>query len=66
VRAAVEMIPGWVRERLGLGPGFGLRPGEAALVRQAGALSDRILLRGSPAVQACLRLGLPADYLYRA
>jgi len=66
VRAAVEITPGWVRERLGLTADHGLRPWQAALVRRAGALADRILLHSSPAVQACLRLGLPADYLYRA
>jgi uncharacterized protein (DUF2236 family) len=65
VRAAVEMTPGWVRERLGLGPAFGLRPWEAALVRRLGALADRLVLASTPAVQSCLRLGLPADYLYR-
>jgi uncharacterized protein (DUF2236 family) len=64
VRAAVEMTPGWVRERLGLADGFGLRAWEGVLVRQAGGLSDRIVLRSSPAVQSCLRLGLPADHLY--
>lgn len=65
VRAAVEMVPDWVRERLGLGPADGLSAWQAALVRRAGALSDRILLRSSPAVQSCIRLGLPEDYLYR-
>jgi hypothetical protein len=34
-------------------------------VRRAARLSERIILRSSPAVQSCLRLGLPADYLYR-
>ena len=66
VRAAVEMTPDWVRRRLGLTPAYGLRPWEAPLVRKIGGLSDRIMLRSSPAVQSCLRLGLPADYLYRA
>lgn len=65
VRAAVEMTPDWVRERLGLMADYGLRPWQAVLVRRAGVLSDRILLRSSPAVQSCLRLGLPVDYLYR-
>jgi len=65
VRAAVEMVPGWVRKRLGLGPEHGLTPWQAALVRRAGALADRVLLRSSPAVQSCRRLGLPEDYLYR-
>ena len=65
VRAAVEMTPDWVRERLGLTAAYGLRPWEAAMVRTAGAVADRIVLHDSPAVQSCLRLGLPADYLYR-
>jgi uncharacterized protein (DUF2236 family) len=65
VRAAVELTPPWLRERLGLAESFGLRAWEKPLIRQAGALADRILLHSSPAVQSCLRLGLPADYLYR-
>ena len=65
VRASVEMVPDWVRERLGLGREHGLSDWQAALVRKAGSLSDRILLRSSPAVQSCRRLGLPDDYLYR-
>jgi uncharacterized protein (DUF2236 family) len=65
VRAAVALIPPRVRERLGLGAAYGPRPGEGLLVRQAAALSDRIVIRASPAVQACTRLGLPEDYLYR-
>jgi uncharacterized protein (DUF2236 family) len=65
VRAAVEMVPGWVRQRLGLTAAHGLRGWERPLVRQLGGLSDRVLLRSGPAVQSCLRLGLPADYLYR-
>jgi uncharacterized protein (DUF2236 family) len=66
VRAAVETVPGWVRERLGLGAAYGLSAWQAALVRRAGALSDRVLLRSSPAVQSCRRLGLAEDFLYRA
>jgi uncharacterized protein (DUF2236 family) len=65
VRAAVEMTPGWVRERLDLTASHGLRAWEKPLVRQAGRLADRIMLRSGPAVQSCLRMGLPADYLYR-
>ena len=65
VRAAIEMTPGWARERLRLGPELGLRLGEEALIRQLGAAADRISLPSSPAVRACLRLGLPADWLYR-
>jgi uncharacterized protein (DUF2236 family) len=65
LRAAVQVVPAWVRERLQLGSVYGLRPWEEPLVRRAGRLADRVMLRSSPAVQSCLRLGLPADYLYR-
>jgi uncharacterized protein (DUF2236 family) len=65
VRAAIELVPTWVRDRLGLTRSLGFRFGEEVLVRLAGALADRVMLRSSPAVQSCRRLGLPADYLYR-
>lgn len=65
IRAAVELVPAWIRARLGLTAAFGLRFWQRPLVRLAGALADRIMLRSSPAVQSCVRLGLPADYLYR-
>lgn len=65
VKAAVELVPGWVRERLGLTALYGLGPLEERMVKAAGALSDRVILSDSPAVQSCLRLGLPADHLYR-
>jgi uncharacterized protein (DUF2236 family) len=64
VRAAVEMIPEWIRERLGLTAFYGLRSSERWMVKLAGALSDRIVLPESPAVQSCLRLGLPITHLY--
>ena len=66
VRAAVEMTPGWVRGRLGLTGDHGLRGWERSLVRQMGSLSDKVMLRHGPAAQSCLRLGLPADTLYRS
>jgi uncharacterized protein (DUF2236 family) len=65
VRAAVSLTPSWVRDLTGLGDDYGLRSWEGMLVRQGGAFADRIMLESSPAVQACLRLGLPANYLYR-
>ncbi|HEV7258523.1 MAG TPA: oxygenase MpaB family protein [Bosea sp. (in: a-proteobacteria)] len=65
VRAAVSTTPGWLRERLGLGAGFGIRRGETPILRLAGQLADRLMLRSSPAVQACRRLGLREDHLYR-
>jgi uncharacterized protein (DUF2236 family) len=64
VRAAVEIVPDWIRERLGLTAYYGLRPRERWIIRLAGTLSDRIVLSESPAAQACLRLGLPITHLY--
>jgi uncharacterized protein (DUF2236 family) len=64
VRAAVEMVPGWIREHLGLTPQYGLGWAERRIVALAGALSDRVVLAESPAVQACIRLGLPMNYLF--
>jgi uncharacterized protein (DUF2236 family) len=64
VRAAVEITPPWVRERLGLaGSSQGLGVVGKRFVRWAGWAADRLVLPESPAAQACRRLGLPADYL---
>jgi uncharacterized protein (DUF2236 family) len=64
LRAAVELIPEWLRESLNLSEHYGLRAHERRLVKWAGACADRIVLPSSPAVQSCLRLGLPMTYLY--
>ena len=37
---------------------------ETEAIRQAGAFADRLVLESNPAVQACRRMRLPADYLY--
>jgi uncharacterized protein (DUF2236 family) len=63
VRAAVDLTPRWARTILGLN-GHGLRPWEAEPLRQAAAFADSLILECHPAVQACRRVGLPADYLY--
>jgi uncharacterized protein (DUF2236 family) len=65
VRAAVELTPDWARRILGLGTSYGLRPGGESALRALGAASDHIVLESAPPSQACVRLGLPADYLYR-
>src|SRR5581483_10020609 len=65
IRAAVDLVPGWVRERLGLDDRFGLPRWQRPLVRLLGGLADRVVLPFSPAVQSCRRLGLPAGTLYR-
>jgi len=65
IKAAVEILPAWARERLRLEPGWRLNPAEHALVRTMAKASDRLVLPSSPAVQSCRRLGLPDTYLYR-
>jgi uncharacterized protein (DUF2236 family) len=64
LKAAAEILPIWLRERLGLGPRWTLRPTERVLVRALAVVSDRFILRSSPAIQSCHRLGLPDTYLY--
>jgi uncharacterized protein (DUF2236 family) len=63
IRAAVDLTPRWLQTILGLN-GHGLHAWEAEVVRQAGAFADRAILASNPAVQACRRMALPAEYLY--
>ena len=65
VRAAVAITPPEVRAVLGLGRAWDLGPIEGRLARWAGRAADRLVVEGTPAVEACRRMGLPADYLYR-
>jgi uncharacterized protein (DUF2236 family) len=65
LRAAVELLPAEVTEILDLGYLQPMPAWQRRLLRRLGRLADRICLRSTPAAQACLRLGLPADYLYR-
>jgi len=65
IRAAVEITPAWAREILGLDRKYGLRPGEETLLKTMGAVADRFLIEDAPPAQACVRMGLPANYLYR-
>jgi len=66
VRAAVSLIPALIRQTLGLPDELGLKGWHRTLTRKAGAAADRVVLASSPPVQSCLRLGLPADFLYRS
>lgn len=65
VRAGVDLVPDWVLGRLDIGEQLRLGSGERRLVSFAAGLADRMPLRGTPPVEACLRLGLPPDYLYK-
>ena len=65
IRAAVGLVPGPVRDVLGLGPEWVPRPFELKAIRLAGRLADRIAVPEAPPAQACVRMGLPGDWLYR-
>lgn len=65
IAAAVNLLPDWLRDRLGLGEKWSISPAGYLAVRALAKAADRMMLPSSPAVQACRRLGLPDDYLYR-
>lgn len=65
-RAAVSLLPGKVRERLRLGRDYDLTVTDRLALRLAGRLADRHRDLSSPAAQASLRLGLPADFPWRS
>jgi uncharacterized protein (DUF2236 family) len=64
IRAAIEIVPSWARDVLGLSSLRLLLGGHTAL-RTLGATSERVVLETAPPAQACVRLGLPANFLYR-
>ena len=47
------------------GAQWNLAPWQHARVRRACRVGERLLVRTHPAVQACQRLGLAEDFLYR-
>jgi uncharacterized protein (DUF2236 family) len=63
IRAAIDLTPNWLRRIVGL-TDQGLNSLEAGAVRQIGAFADRLVLETNPAVQACRRMRLSANYLY--
>ena len=66
VRAAVDCIPAPTRARLGLdGAGWTLAPWQHALLRRAARAADRLVLATHPGVQACVRMGVAGEALYR-
>lgn len=64
IRAAITLFPPPLRRRL-LPKERELSWIEERLLCRACRLADRIPIAASPAVQSCVRLGLPADMLYR-
>jgi uncharacterized protein (DUF2236 family) len=64
-RGAVSIVPPAIRRRLALGQAYELTPVDRLTLKLAGALAERWIDPGSAHCQACLRLGLPVDFLYR-
>ncbi len=64
IGAAVELVSPELREQLGLDARWGLAAWQRRVVGLLARSAERTLLPSSPAVQSCLRLGLPHDYLY--
>ncbi|RYF92909.1 MAG: DUF2236 domain-containing protein [Caulobacteraceae bacterium] len=64
-RASVSLLPPAVRQALQLGRDWDLSPTDIIALKLAGKLADRVVPPHAPHTDACLRLGLPADFLYR-
>ena len=65
LRAGVDILPDWLQQRLNLGPEWKLKPWERKLLINLGRFFDGLAIPGTPPVQACQRLGLPKNYLFR-
>jgi uncharacterized protein (DUF2236 family) len=64
IRAAVDLVPAALRDRLGLDHLRLSIPQRATVVMLAG-IADRVPLRTAPPSQACVRMGLTPGFLYR-
>ena len=64
--ASVSLLPPIVRDKLELGSEYDLSPFARSALKTLGALAERVPVLPAPPAQACLRLGLPADFLYRS
>ena len=64
-RAAVSLLAPRVRAKLELGSHYDLKLRDKWALKLAGRMADRKFDPASPPAQACERLGLPADFLYR-
>ena len=65
-RAAVSILPPLVRQKLALGPQYDLKLSDRVALQLVGRLAERRPDLSSPACQSSVRLGLPADFLYRS
>lgn len=64
VHGAVSLLPPDVRATLELGPEYDLTRVDRATLRTLATLGERRVKRDSPAAQAAVRLGLPANFAW--
>ena len=62
----VSILPPLIRERLRLGPAYDLSGADRLMLRLMGAVAERRVDPASAPCQASVRLGLPANFLYRS
>ena len=65
-RGAVSLLPQEVRATLTLDAKFDLSSFERRALKLMGAAADRAPIPNAPPADACRRMGLPADFLYRS
>lgn len=65
-RASVSILPPLIRNKLELGKAFDLTTTDWFALKAIAALAERRMDAKSPPCQASVRLGLPADFLYRS
>lgn len=65
-RASISILPQAVRERLGFGADRELSRADRIALKIAGRVAERFSTEDAPHRQACLRVGLPADFLHRS
>lgn len=64
-RASVSLLPPLVRGKLRLGRQWDLTLADRLALKLAGRLAERTFQPGSPPAEASVRLGLPANFLWR-
>jgi len=66
VNAAVETLPPEVREKLGLGPEYDLTLAGRIAVKTMARIAESVPDTAGPPAQACARLGLPRNFLWKS
>jgi len=66
VHAAVAILPPLVRARLELGPQYDLHKKGELTVKLMAQAAERIPALKSPAAEACARIGLPRNFLWKS